>query len=139
MPATSDNALPSSLPEPQAQAQSEPSNDNVTPPPRPTEADLTRLILAATRGDDLAIAVLEPAVLAIARTSLVYADDAERATQRVLRRLAMRRLGPPPAGRATAFLEAVVRYYAGLDFERTARDQREQWEGADRPPPDPED
>jgi hypothetical protein len=116
-----------------------PANDNVTPPPRPTEHELSLLIIAAASGDEVALAVLEPAVLAIARSSLVYLEDAERVARRVLFLFEMRRIGPPAPGRATAFLDAVVRYYADKDFRRTAaRKHRREFEGVDRRSLEPE-
>jgi hypothetical protein len=93
IPIASDSTAPSAEPAPA------PANDNVASPPRPSEQELSLLIIAAARGDEVAIGVLRPAVVAIARSSLVYLADAERVATHVLSIFEMRLIAPPAPGR----------------------------------------
>jgi hypothetical protein len=100
-------------------------NDNGSvPPPSTLERDLEAVIMAAAAGSKHAKDILRPVVYRIALASLIHIDDAGRVTRKVLRRLGTR-TGMPVAGRATTFLEVVIRTYADQDFADTSREQYE--------------
>ena len=95
--------------------------------------DLEGIIVRATQGDRHARKLLRPVVRHIARSCAVYVDEVDRITASVLDNLP--RSGRPEPGRATLWLENVVRTHAKEDFfERWFEDELEEEE--QEAPPD---